>query len=91
MKTISINLYSFDELSEKAQFKAICEQIAFEITMIEDEHNAFWDAAQEMERMQTPWFLPERIYHDKQLRQIIIESIKANEYTFEADGTLNNG
>lgn len=88
MRTIRTKVYQFSELSEQAKFKAVSEQINFEIEMIEDEHNAFWDAAQEMERMQTPWFLAENIYHDPKLRAIVIEDIEANDYYYLADGTF---
>ncbi len=88
MRTIRTKIYKFSELSEQAKFKAISEQINFEIQMIDDEHNAFWEAAQEMENMQTPWFLAERIYHDPKLKAIIIADIEANEYEFKADGTI---
>lgn len=89
MRTIRIKLYKFSELSELAQKRAIQDQIEFEISMIEDEHNAFWDVMQEMERMQTPWFLAQRIYDDPKLRAIVIADIEANEYEFTQDGKLH--
>ena len=91
MKTIELKLYSFYELSEEAKEKAIHDHIEFEITEIgmrEDDEgfNPYWKYAKEMERMQTPWFLHETIY-DK-AKDIIIETIRINEYDFTEDGSL---
>ena len=88
MRTISINLYSFDELSAESQEKAIINEIKFFIDTMENEDSVFWDIATEMDKMQTPWFLGEEIY--KREKQYIIDTIRANEYTFEMDGSMNN-
>ncbi len=88
MKTIRVKVYSFDELNKQAKVKAICDHINFEIEIMQDESSPFWEAAEEMERMQTPWFLAEKIYHTRDLRDIIIETIKINEYQFKQDGTM---
>jgi hypothetical protein len=87
MKTKTINLYEFDELSTEAQEKAISEHINFEIAIMTNE-SPYYHLATEMEKMRTPWFLPEVIY-DK-CKQAIIETIKANEYTFTIDSKLEN-
>lgn len=89
MKTLTINLYSFDELSEEAKVKALLDQIKFEIEVM-DENSPFMEAAEEMERMQTPWFLGETMYHTPKYKEILIETIKANEYTFESNGEMRN-
>jgi hypothetical protein len=91
MKTKTINLYSFDELSDKAKEKAICDHIEFEISEIgarkdDEECNPYWQYAKEMERMQTPWFLGQVIY--QKAKDQIIETIKANGYLFFEDGKL---
>lgn len=87
MRTIRIKLYKFSELSKEAQFKALCSQINFEIELM-DENSPFWEAAKEMERMKTPWFLAETLYHTKEYRDILISTIEANEYEFKEDGTI---
>lgn len=86
-----IKLYSFDELNDKAKERAINDHIQFEISEIglradDEQHNPYWQYAMEMERMQTPWFLPELIYQKE--KQGIIDTIKANEYLFYSDGEL---
>lgn len=91
MKTVQINLYSFNELSEKAKQKAILDAIEFEIEFVADENSRFKEVFEEMERMQTPWFAAETIYHTPKYKQMIIDNLLANDYTFEADGTMNNG
>jgi hypothetical protein len=91
MQTKVVNLYSFDELSEKAKEKAICDHIEFEIYEIgmredDEEMNPYWEYAQQMERMQTPWFLGQLIY--EKAKDMIIDTIKANEYLFFENGEL---
>jgi len=89
MKTITTNLYSFDELSEEAKNKAIIEQINFEIE-VADENSPFIPVFEEMERMHTPWFTAATIFHTPEYKNIIIENLRVNEYTFLSDGTMQN-
>ena len=57
-----------------------------EIKLSVAESSAFWDLWQEMERMQTPWFLGQAIYERD--KQYIIDTIESNEYEFTKDGKL---
>ena len=75
MKTVQINLYSFNELSEKAKEKAIYEQIDFLNSIpvdYEDEHGQMKE---------------EYIEHTP---EDAIESILINEYLFFTDGEMAN-
>lgn len=85
MKTVRIKLYKFNELSKEAQETALTLQAKFE-TETMDENSAFYWVAEEMEKMKTPWFIAETIYHD--CRASLIETILANEYDFTKDGKL---
>ena len=85
MKTKTINLYSFSELSQGAKEKAIHEHIDFEIDMM-DKDSPYYDFALEMEHMQTPLFLHETIYVNA--KQSIIDTIEANDYYFDENGNL---
>lgn len=87
MRTIRVKLYKFNELSDEAKFKAICDQIDFEIETM-DENSPFYPAAVYMEKNKTPWFLAEELYHNPNYRDIIIETIEANDYEFTKDGKL---
>lgn len=89
MRTVRQKIYSFSELSKDAQFKAMCDQIHFEVEIM-TEDSPYWQAAEKMERMQTPWFLAETIYHTPEYREMIINSIESNEYEFTKDGKLFN-
>jgi len=74
MKTVTINLYSFNELSEQAKEKAIYEHETFLLSIgqeCENEHGEM-----------------EAIFTDSIERSEVIESIEANEYYFFADGDL---
>jgi hypothetical protein len=85
MRTIKTKVYKFNELTPQAQEKAICDHINFEIeVMTQDSY--LWEYALEMERMQTPWFLGEYIY--EKAKELIIETIEANEYEFTENGNL---
>ncbi len=85
MRTATIDLYKFDELNEEAQEKAICEHIEFEIEVM-DRHSPYYECAEEMDRMQTPWFLGQVIFEKH--KQDIIDNITLNEYLFFDDGNL---
>ncbi len=91
MKTKTINLYQFSELSDEAKEKAIYDHIEFEISEIgcrytDEELNPYWKYAKEMEEQKTPWFLHELIYEKE--KQSIIETIKINQYDFDKEGNL---
>lgn len=78
--------YELTDLSPEAYETVINDWIDGEIEMIEDEHHPYWDCQVEMEKMQTPWFLGERIW--ERYKDDIIETIKANEYLFDEDGEI---
>lgn len=86
MKKAIINLYSFDELNDKAKDKAVTLHRNFLMNdMIPEDFitgNEEWD---------TPELLQEA--YDKQFEYLqddepVIESILANEYLFYSDGSL---
>ena len=74
MKTVSINLYNFAELSETAKEKAIFEHETFLLSIGQEVEN-------ENGEMVTEY--PETID-----RADVIENIEANEYFFFANGEL---
>ena len=94
MRTITktIELYKFNELSEKVQEKVICEEIDF---MIEIEVNCVYDtngkvnrryrnsgllkAIKESEANRTPWFIGEYIW--KYCEKQIMERLNNHEFT----------
>ena len=69
-------LYKFNELRPETQEKAVCGQIEFEIKVM-DPSSPFYHCAEEMQKMQTPWFLGEAIYDEH--KKDIIKIIKADE------------
>ena len=75
MKTVKVNLYSFNELSDKAREKAILE------------HQDFLDSQPEEYENEAGELVSEYIEHTE---QETIESIEMNDYTFFADGELAN-
>jgi hypothetical protein len=89
MKTITkeYQVYSFDELDENGKNKALLDQVEFELETM-DENSPFYQAVLDNEKNQTPWFTGETIFHD--YRDLLIETIKANEYRFLADGSQFN-
>jgi len=91
MKTIKLSNgeirhgYTIDDLSKEARNKALAKHIQFIIeTMNED--SIYYEAAKEMERQQTPWFLGETLFFDE--REAILDEIRANYYLFDEDGEL---
>jgi len=88
MRAIMTRLYQFDELSDEAKNKALMDQVEFEIETM-DENSPFYSISEEMERMQTPWFLGETIFHEH--REELIETIKANKYEFFSNGSFYGG
>ena len=88
MKTITktFNIYEFDELNQRAQNKVISDHINFVIDHI-DQDSPFYHCVIEMERMQTPWFLPSCI--NEAHKEDIIEMIKSNDkYMFFENGEI---
>jgi hypothetical protein len=97
---LNLNLYSFDELSEDAKDKARINHIEFlgEVSdcyfndkgNVKPEYENYFvvNVIQEMERMQTPWFFSETMYHEH--KSEIDEEIKANDYLFFEDGEMAN-
>lgn len=87
MRTIRTKVYQFSELSKEAQDNALIWFINILMTNCDwPEDSPYMAAALEMERMKTPWFLPETLFHD--YRPQLVADIEANEYEFKADGTI---
>ena len=80
-----IMAYEYDDLSQDAKNYVIDEYIDFEIQVM-DEDSPYYYLAQEMERMQTPWFLGQEIYHKH--KADIEETIRINNYLFDEDGKM---
>lgn len=74
MKTVLINLYSFDELNEQAQRKAIFEHESFLVQLGYDYEDDEGNLVKEYPS-----------YYDD---EYVIESIVGNEYLFLSDGSL---
>ena len=87
MRTITINLYTFDELSDEAKEVAIKDAIEFEIEFM-NENSPYCKYAEEMKQMKTPWFLAETLYNNE--KESISESLRINDYTFENTGVMHN-
>lgn len=88
-KTIRIKVYKFDELNAKAKEKAISDQIDLEAGEMMDEHSPYYYLWEEMDRLQTPWFLGQEIY--KKHKDDIIATIKLNKSFFYKDGRFYPG
>lgn len=84
MKTIRTKVYQFNELTKEAQDKALCWFI--EILMMGEipEDSPYMPAITKNEKNQTPWFIPETLFHEH--RADLIADIEANEYDFTKDG-----
>ena len=74
MKTVSINLYSFNELSNEAKEKAIFEHADFLQSIGQEVENEAGELVTE--------------YADEIDRAEVIDSIECNEYLFFADGDM---
>ena len=74
MKQVTINLYSFNELSEQAKQKAINEHMDFLLN--------------EGEMQENEAGVLETVYYDEIPENEVIESIEANDYVFFQDGSL---
>lgn len=87
MKTISINIYSLDELNEKARNRAIEEHRKFLLSIMcpEDFISGCpeYDTPEELEKA----YNSEYEYYLKN-DEPIIESIEANEYMFFSNGEI---
>lgn len=73
MKNVTINLYSFEELNEKARQKAISE------------HQSFLDGQPEQYENEDGEMVEEYVEHTE---ADAIENIEANEYIYFEDGKL---
>ena len=91
MKTIKFKngqiLYGYEltDLEKEARDRVINDYIDFEIEVM-DENSSYYHCAVEMDEMQTPWFLAEKIWEDH--KEDIIESIKINNHLFDEDGEM---
>ena len=91
MKTIKISNgeirkgYEFKDLSESAQTKVLQEQVKFEVEIM-DEESPYFEIAEEMENLKTPWFLESEIFHKH--KQELIETIEINNYLFDEEGEI---
>lgn len=74
MKQVTINLYSFSELSKEAQQKAIYEHKEFLLQLGEESENEDGEMITE--------------YPDDYEDDCVIENIEANEYIYFEDGQL---
>lgn len=86
---MGIEAYEFEDLSERVQNKVVGDHIEFLVEIMQDDEELaarFEDEIEEMERLQTPWFLGSIIYENR--KDEMIEEIKANEYYFDRDGVL---
>jgi hypothetical protein len=92
MKTIKkeYTVYTFDELSNEAKDKAICDYIEFmlEVVPYENGTDNYKKAIDKAENMRTPWFTDSYVY--EYCKDEIIEDIKLNEYDFNIDGSIFN-
>lgn len=79
--------YEFKDLSEEATTKVLTDQATFVIETM-DENSPYYAAYLEMQKMQTPWFLLETLFHD--YKQQLIDDINVNEYLFDEEGELLN-
>jgi len=88
MKTIRTKVYQFSELSNTAQDAAICWFIEVLMQFEFPEDSPYMPAIEKNERNQTPWFIPETLFHEH--RAELIADIEANKYEFTKDGKRFN-
>ena len=87
MKTISINIYSFSELSEKAQHKAVEDHREFLLSVMRPED--FISGCPEYDTPQKLHKAYESEYDYCLMNdEPIVESIEANDYMFYANGEI---
>ena len=80
------NAYEFDDFNDEIKEKILGDQIDFEIEVM-TEDSQYYYLAEEMERMQTPWFLAEAILEKH--KDDLIETIKINEYYYDRHGKMH--
>ena len=84
------DVYTFGELSNEAQDKAINDHINFWLEMrpYEDEYEGsnFKAAIDKAEAMQTPWFAASYVLD--YCEDEIMNEIDANEYEYDEDGNI---
>jgi hypothetical protein len=88
MKHITFTALEYDELSPEAKDKALARFIELHVANVpieqwEPDHRA---VAEQMERMQTPWFLGDELYHKHRPRFEAI--LREQEFLFHADGGM---
>ncbi len=83
--TKTFELYGFDELNKDAKDKAISDHIEF-IIEIMDENSPYYHCAEEMDKMQTPWFIGECIYEHH--KDDILNDLQSGERYFFKDGSV---
>ena len=87
MKQVTINLYSFSELSENAKQRAIEEHRVFELSTMQPSHFKSGDPEYDTEAELQKVYAEEYEYYSKN-DEPIIEAIEANDYLFLADGSM---
>ena len=91
MKTIKVDLYNYNELSDEAKDRAMNEHIDFIIEMLESIPHwgeEFKEDIKEAERNQTPWFLGQIIYQNN--KDKLIKELEGLDDCFYDDGTRFN-
>ena len=83
--TKTFELYGFDELNKDAKDKAISDHIEF-IIEIMDENSLYYHCAEEMDKMQTPWFIGECIYEHH--KDDILNDLQHGGWYFFKDGSV---
>lgn len=78
--TVKINLYSYDELNEKAQGKAVDDLITFYLEYIPYEHMSrnMKKACNEANARQTPWFTKEYVWD--YCKRALIAELRRGDY-----------
>ena len=88
MRDENITVYTYDELSEKAQDRALNRQIEFYLDTYRgtpEEKGSIIDLAiKKANRMQTPWFAGTYIY--EMGREFVLEDLRQHEYFM--DGSI---
>lgn len=87
MKKVTINLYEFSELNEKAKQKAIDEHRNFLLSVMNPNDFIRGDSEYDTEKELQKAFDSEYEYFEAN-DEPIIESIEANEYLFYSDGIM---
>jgi len=91
MKTIKLQNgeirkgYEFADLTKDIQNNILDSQIDFEIEIMQED-SPYYYLAEKMEKMQTPWFLGQEIYHKH--KADLIETININGYLYDEEGEM---